>query len=231
MPVYFSEKIKQFSTNDIKPILKGLVDPPELCPICNHYIAPQYLMIHKKGNNITEILCGCPRVQCNSLFFAVYEYQEPFYEFRYYYPESKVNKEFPEEVSILSPSFVEIYNEAYHAEQEGLGLIAGVGYRKALEFLIKDYSISINPDEKEKIEKMLLKQCVDKYIDYHEIKEMAKLAILIGNDETHYVRKFENKDIQDLKKLIDLTVYFLSMTLKAKRYTEEIIYPSKQQNK
>lgn len=55
-----------------------------------------------------------------------------------------------------------------------------------------------------------------------DIKEMAKRAVWLGNDETHYVRKWEDKDIQDLKNLIDLTVYFISMTLKAKKYREEM---------
>jgi len=37
--------------------------------------------------------------------------------------------------------------------QQDLKEICGVGYRKALEFLIKDYVILNHDDEKEKIEK------------------------------------------------------------------------------
>ncbi|MBP2259149.1 hypothetical protein [Virgibacillus alimentarius] len=51
---------------------------------------------------------------------------------------------------------------------------------------------------------------------------MAERATWLGNDETHYVRQWENKDLQDLKNLIDLTVYFISKNLKAKKYKEEM---------
>ena len=45
-------------------------------------------------------------------------------------------------ISELSPNFCEIYNQAYIAEQTNLMQICGTGYRKSLEFLIKDYLIS-----------------------------------------------------------------------------------------
>ncbi|MGG3192992.1 hypothetical protein [Priestia aryabhattai] len=163
----------------------------------------------------------CPRYECGALFFAVY--QEHFTtELVRCYPYSKVNKEFPEEITEISSGFVNIYNQAHHAEQEGLDLICGVGYRKALEYLIKDFAIGNNPDNIEKIQKMPLQQCVQKYIDQSDIKAMAERAIWLGNDETHYVKKWESKDIKDLKNLIDLTVYYLSVALKAKKYTEEM---------
>ena len=102
-------------------------------------------------------------------------------------------------------------------------MICGVGYRKALEYLIKDFTIGNNPDDIAKIQKMPLQQCVQKYIDHSDIRAMAERAIWLGNDETHYIRKWESKDIKDLKNLIDLTVYYLSVALKAKRYREEMI--------
>lgn len=33
----------------------------------------------------------------------------------------------------------------------------------------------------------------------------------LGNDETHYVRKWEDKDLKDLKKLISLTIHWIEM--------------------
>ncbi len=56
-----------------------------------------------------------------------------------------------------------------------------------------------------------------------EIKGMAERAIWLGNDETHYVRRWADKDIKDLKNLIDLTVYFISMKIKAKKYKKEMV--------
>jgi len=69
---------------------------------------------------------------------------------------------------------------------------------------------------------MPLQQCVKNYIDEQSIKAMAERAIWLGNDETHYVKKWLDKDIKDLKNLIDLTVYYISTAIKSKRYSEEM---------
>jgi len=36
-------------------------------------------------------------------------------------------------------------------------------------------------------------------------------AVWLGNDETHYLRKWEQKDLTDLKNLIGLTVHWIEM--------------------
>jgi hypothetical protein len=69
--------------------------------------------------------------------------------------------EFPLEVWTISPDLCAIYNEAQKAEQLQLLLVCGPGYRKALEFLIKDYVslLHSSAQDKEKIEKMPSRQC------------------------------------------------------------------------
>lgn len=59
-------------------------------------------------------------------------------------------------------------------------------------------------------------------IDNPKIKEIAKRATWLGNDETHYFRKWEDKDLNDLKKLIEIVVYFISMELGVNKYTVEM---------
>ncbi|MGF6947535.1 hypothetical protein QF028_000028 [Neobacillus sp. B4I6] len=102
-----------------------------------------------------ELLCKCPRNSCESLFFAVYEFDnhphnfkdndgniQMVYVYKYSYPKGKTKIKFQEEIQDISQQFVDVYNQASIAEQEGLHLICGVGYRKALEHLIKDFIIS-----------------------------------------------------------------------------------------
>jgi hypothetical protein len=52
-----------------------------------------------------------------------------------------------------------------------------------------------------------LANCLSQYIDNVNIKSIGHRAIWLGNDETHYVRKWETKDLGDLKKLIDITFH------------------------
>jgi hypothetical protein len=124
-----------------------------------------------------------------------------------------------ETISKISPDFCVIYDQAQKAEQYKLLLVAGPGYRKALEFLVKDYIIGQlkEPDpqklaaEKAAVEKTLLGTCIKNYIKSDQIKEIAKRAAWLGNDETHYVRKWEDKDLNDLKKLISLTLHWIEV--------------------
>lgn len=99
--------------------------------------------------------------------------------------------------------------KAEQAEAQSLNSIAGVGYRKALEFLIKDYCISNNPSDTSKIEQSPLSFVIENYIDSENIKTLAKAATWIGNDETHYVRKHHDYDCNSLKAFIEVTVRFI----------------------
>jgi hypothetical protein len=48
---------------------------------------------------------------------------------------------------------------------------------------------------------------------------MAARAAWLGNDETHYGRKWEGKDLTDLKKLISLTLNWIQ----AEELTQDVI--------
>jgi len=104
----------------------------------------------------------------------------------------------------------------------GLDQITGVGYRKALEFLIKDYLISLNPDKEEKIKKKSLGNCIKDGVTDSHIKAVAERAVWLGNDETHYVRKWEDKDVSNLKDLIDLCIHWIEAEIKTKRMLDEM---------
>lgn len=221
MAIDYLQKIHYIDYNRPVTSFGYIGELPDTCPVCSYAVSPEYILIYSKDRLTSELLCGCPRYECGALFFAVYEGEDT--DLVRCYPYSKVSKEFPEEVSELSPDFVAIYNQAHHAEQEGLSLICGVAYRKALEYLIKDYVLKLSPEEDSKVKAMPLQQCVQKFITEPTIKNMAERATWLGNDETHYIRKWENKDLQDLKNLIDLTVYFICMSRKALRYMEEMI--------
>ena len=113
----------------------------------------------------------------------------------------------------MSPMFVKIFEQAEMADQLGLDQISGVGYRKALEFLVKDYACQRNQPDCEKIKALFLGQTINDFIKDSRIREVAKRAVWLGNDETHYIRKWEDRDIHDLKALIHLTVSWIDMEI------------------
>tara|TARA_R110002051_G_scaffold219450_2_gene283488 strand:+ start:3267 stop:3905 length:639 start_codon:yes stop_codon:yes gene_type:complete len=184
---------------------------PDECPFCHNSISPNVISGFK-GKSQLEVFMSCPKGTCRQTFIGYYNYigGNWLYDNRTTIGNLLI-KEFNESIVEVSPSFVQIYNEAYSAEQHNLKEICGVGYRKALEFLIKDYAILKNETEKEKILKMRLAGCIKEYVSDERIKTVVKRAVWLGNDETHYVKKWETKNLQDLKKLIELTVHWIEM--------------------
>ena len=122
-------------------------------------------------------------------------------------------KDFDESIRVLSPRFIKIYNQALQAEKMNLDEICGMGYRKAVEILIKDYSIKFNKKETEKIIKMPLSQVIEKYIEYNKIRQMAKVSSWLGNDETHYSRKHKDYNLNDLKRFIQATLGYIQIEM------------------
>lgn len=102
-----------------------------------------------------------------------------------------------------------------HCKQKRSNLfhVAGMGYRKAIEFLIKDYLLYLCPADKEKIEKMSLSNCISNKLENEKLKVVASRATWIANDFVHYTRKYTDKDIGDIKRFIDACVYWIMTEL------------------
>jgi len=137
-------------------------------------------------------------------------------------PQTYAEPSIAAEIDEVSQAFRTIYTQAAQAESYQLDEIAGVGYRKALEFLVKDYCIWKKPDERERVEKEFLASCIRKRIEDHNIRACAELATWLGNDETHYMRRWMDKDINDLKRLIALTMNWISNSVVTQRYRQEM---------
>lgn len=209
---------------------------PDTCPICHRAINPRLRHVHLKGepsghdaSSKIEAVFLCPSSDCNSLFISYYwetshrAYGSGEYQYRRSAPITPVPPTVFPGIRTISPSFVEIYKQSCEAESRSLDQIAGVGYRKALEFLIKDYCCSLNPDRKDVIKAAFLGNCIRDFVVDQNIKDCANLATWLGNDETHYVRKWETKDIQDLKVLLQLTMAWIETNLRTLEYRKSML--------
>lgn len=202
------------------------LDIPNKCPICKHALSPEILQasIYKDCNDkyfsSLSFLCN----NCYQAFIGLYSLKsvnDPELDFKqnsivFISPNKFEKDDFSDIINDISPDFVTIYNQAFEAESRNMNQIAGIGYRKALEFLLKDFLISQNPkdeeaDDEESIAKMPLSKCIDKYVENDQLKIVAKRATWLGNDQAHYVQKFNDKDIDYFKKLIRLTVHWINM--------------------
>ena len=192
---------------------------PDHCPQCKKGIDPIDMNLGffsevRPGVSRLERVFRCPRLACEKLFIGRYARRDAGYGLHLLvacllYELDSI--EFGEPIAIVSPSFCEIYNEANKAEQYGLKLVAGAGYRKSLEFLIKDYLIGLTPADTEAIKKQPLAACIKERVANGNIVTTASRAAWLGNDEVHYERKWEGKDLEDLKVLIQLTLRWIEM--------------------
>lgn len=189
---------------------------PDYCPICHYSLEPRRQGLghfnESKGlGGALEIVFQCPRERCQSFFIARYGTRYGIQRLSECVPFEPTDMEYPENIRTISPDFCAIANEAEKAEGQHWKLVAGPGYRKALEFLIKDYLCRLRPADAEKIKTAQLGPCIANYVENEKVKTTASRAAWLGNDETHYLRKWEDKDLEDLKKLIALTVHWIEM--------------------
>lgn len=212
---------------------------PDECPQCHHKITPHKIgcyLNQKKGltKGVFEVILKCPNVSCYEFFIAYYsrkDIQRNAFDFVSCAPKKFKEQIFPDKIKDISPDFCKIYNQSLSAEDSDLQEICGTGYRRALEFLIKDYLINKTDkeDEKEAIKNEKLGTCIKTRIEDSKIKEVAKRATWLGNDETHYTRKWEDKDLQDLKKLINLSVHWIEAEILTKELMDDM--PEKKKEK
>jgi hypothetical protein len=199
---------------------------PDRCPICHYAIEPRYqgLAHFKRLRDLrVELIFQCPRENCQSFFIARY-FPAALGNFHLQgcFPFTPLQVTYSEHIQTISPSFCVIDNESRNAERQGWKLVAGPGYRKALEFLIKDYLCRLRPADAEAIRHVQLGPCIKGYVTNESIKATAERAAWLGNDETHYARKWEDKDLNDLKRLIDLTVHWIEMEEMTKKALEDM---------
>lgn len=207
---------------------------PDRCPACGKGILPVQCYsyevdIWRRYEGFLQVVYRCPREECSRLFIAKYLPNGAFasdmlFLNSAYMLDLEKFEDFPESIKSISKDFSPIYNQSKVAEENGLLLIAGPGYRKSLEFLVKDYLVSSNPINEEKIKKMYLGDVI-KLIENNKIEACASRAAWIGNDETHYTRKWVDKDLQDLKNLIRMIVDWIDLIKRSDEYEEAMPSP------
>jgi hypothetical protein len=200
---------------------------PDTCPICKSAITPQGLDYAFATEEWVEKPFLCPSRSCQHMFIAVFQRREwpgtsdptRHYQLIGCLPNSFRSSGFSKTIESVSANFVRIHSQAEETESRGLDLISGPGFRKALEYLIKDYASQLHPNESDDIAKFPLAECIRRFIRNDRISAVAERAVWLGNDQTHYTRVWTDKDVNDLKALIRLTVHWIEM----EELTKEVV--------
>ncbi len=211
-------------------------DAPDACPLCHRHVIPQEFGFYARGRDDDapiEAVYRCTNGSCQRVFLGIFLHipypqgpdirtDRPHFRLSMLTPSEPKQPLVPDLVAAVSPNFVRSYGQAFAAEVHGLEQLTGIGLRKALEFLAKDFAIREHPQDAEQIKSKPLAVCISEYLGDPNVKRCATRATWLGNDETHYVRRWEDKDIEDLKILIRLTLNWLDNVLLTEKYSNEM---------
>lgn len=180
---------------------------PVECPHCGAYSTPQIVAHTSLLNSGMKIwLFIFHNDCCDKKSFALYKIQDGTIEFLGILPTVHKVPKLPDSIHEISPRFVDLYRQSFDAEQNSYFELAGSGYRNAIEVLIKDYAIQeLNAPEKEVCKKKL-SQAIETYLPNINASISADVMRVLGNDYTHYERKYEAIDFQVLKRYLQIFI-------------------------
>jgi hypothetical protein len=193
---------------------------PDECPACHRSIVPKWLVGAIIDNTHLQACFQCTSNDCSQVFVAYYSWTANGNVVRLSRcaPVSPRAPAVSDQVSTLSPRFTKIYAEAFAAEAHDLTELTGMGLRKSLEFLVKDFAIKQHPSEAAAVRAALLGECIKKYIDDPNVKFLASKSAWLGNDETHYEPRNPDFSIDDLKALLQLMLNAVTNVLLTEHY-------------
>jgi hypothetical protein len=209
-------------------------ETPNICPHCHIANEPGH-QFHLYDSNVDKFLSiwQCNYNKCKKIFAVSHHKIEGNYSIERCLNGLPKGPIWPKPIADLidgktigtetpeQSKFIKTYLQSLEAESNGHDEIAGMGYRKAIEYLVKDWAIQTNPTEKEKILGLWLSGVINEFFT-GDLKDILERATWLGNDQTHYNKLFEEYNIDHLKELIDLIMVELDRDFKKRHYIENI---------
>jgi hypothetical protein len=197
---------------------------PDNCPICgviNISTLSGSALLEYNDGHLAVILHRCNNPSCKKHFYTTHKLKimrgQISSNFLAIYPRIS-STTFEPLLTEMSPDFVKIYNGAYASESDGYIHNAGMGYRLALEFLLKDYLINVEELPREKIEKLSIADCIKEHFSESEsFYNSADVVRILGNSYSHYVNRHPEIDFDTIKTYLDFCVALVLMRIKMKK--------------
>lgn len=184
------------------------LDVPLNCPFCGHeayssykaHASLQYTQDEKYF--IVAFQSNC----CDRIYMANYlfNYNSQKFTLLNFYPRQNP-KPLPSCIPKFSPRFVTMYSQAATAEENEHYELASCGYRNAIEILIKDFAIQVLGKSQEEVRNKNLFKAIEDYLP-KDLLQTADVIRILGNDNTHYLRKHTDIPFSELKNYLSIFI-------------------------
>lgn len=185
---------------------------PDLCPCCgvSHNPTTEYISTVPVNENRLYIFShNCSSCNKKSITFNQRtEADDSNCDMLLNYPNYQ-SIHFDELINQLSPRFVSLYNQAHFCEENNFTDLAGMGYRAAIEVLIKDYALDFDLEPYDKIAKRNLNRAIDTYFKSDKAAmTSADVVRIFGNDFAHW-DKNETYELKVLKQYLNIFIQII----------------------
>lgn len=201
----------------INTYFNGQYEKPMSCPYCGVHtdaIATDAQYFYLSGNKRALVVAyQCTR--CKKQFLAIYIREDKQLTLNTIIPIAE-NDEVHEGLKEVSPEFERIHQQAYRAELRGDIDLAAIGYRTALEVLVKDFAIKVLGEKEEEVARKKLAQAIEDYSGSVELMSTSDVVRMLSNDYTHYLKKYENISFETLKHYYNVTIAAFGMRYDAR---------------
>ena len=190
------------------------LDKPQICPHCGIYedgIRKNSSLFDVGGEKrYGFVMYEC--TNCKKKYVVAYhiDLAQKKADFIGFHP-SRIASYSNELLVNVSNRFIDSYNQSLRAEVAGDIELAAIGYRKALEILIKDYAINELKEDREEVVACNLINAISNYLGEEALVKTADVVRILGNDYTHYERKYPEHDFALLKTYLDIFVKMVEM--------------------
>lgn len=213
----FLKSCSEYSNDDYYKKLK--YEKPSVCPHCG--FGTDAVRVNTAAWNYFEnsllFLQTCKCTSCSKTFFFASHKEEGADTAKLVCITPNTEPVYKDEIlEKISPRFVNMYNQALRAENRIDIELAATGYRSAMEILIKDYAINELNEPKEQVTSYNLNNAIGKYLKQEVLVNSADVIRILGNDFTHYDRKYPEHDFDMLKSYMDIFITLILANYKAK---------------
>lgn len=181
---------------------------PKTCPHCHREILPNVITEYCDDTS-GSLFCNCDLCKKTFLIYVEKLYKSPKKNNIVIYPRSIDYLNLSDIIYQISSRFVDIYNQAMITNNMKLNLVSGPAFRKAFEYLVKDYAIYKNPKSANKIKSYKVIKVINEFLNFEPLNLLLEASNIIGNDETHYEKRYDELSVEELIQFINSIIKYI----------------------